>query len=123
MRLIASCASALLANTFYSHSLRQHIACQFLLLSIITSCASALLANTRSSLLSHLVPVHCLPITTPLSLHLVSAHHLPNTRSYIAAPCASTLRAKFLFTTILNSSASMLLNYKLHPIAFFRTLS
>jgi hypothetical protein len=136
---ITSHVSALLANTLYSCILHQHIACQYPLISIAASHTSALLANTHSSLLSPLMPMHCLPIpapiyscltpvhclsiTTPLLSHLVLVHYPPNTCSSIIAPCASTLLAKFLFTAILKSSTSTLLNYKSHPITFFHTLS
>jgi hypothetical protein len=122
--IVTSCTSTLLANTLYSRILHQRIAWQYPLLSIVASCTSALLANTHSSLLSPLVPAHCLPIPTPLHCRLSCqriACQYPLLS--IVASCASALLAISLFTAILKSPASALLNYKSHPVVLLHTLS
>jgi hypothetical protein len=87
--------------------LRQCITWQYPLPSIVTSCTSALIANTCSSLLLPLVPAHRLPIPTPLYCCILCQHFLTIS----------------LFTAVLESPTSVLLNYKLHPVVLLCTLS
>jgi hypothetical protein len=120
VRYLSSCSCTLLLRPSFSQGhaykpishaprriLHQCITWQYPLPSIVTSCTSALLANTRCSLLSPLVPAHRLPIPAPLYCCISCQHFL----------------AISLFTAVLESPASALLNYKLHPVALLRTLS
>jgi hypothetical protein len=135
--LLSLCPRALLLRSSFSQDrtynpiscvphriLRQRIACQFLLPSIVASCTStllantrspsvvtyrtsALLANTRSSLLLHLAPAHCLLIPAPFHRCIPCQYPLPsivashasallaNNCSSIIASCVGALPAKY----------------------------